>query len=360
MNSPLQYDSYLELERLLACQHLASDAHGRPAHDELLFIVTHQAYELWFKVILHELESVIRLFDAERIEGGAVCIAADRLERVTRIQSLLIEQMKVLETMAPPDYLDFREFLFPASGFQSLQYRLIETRLGLKPEQRLLYNQFAYHTRVPVAHQDILKKAEEQPSLYSLVERWLERMPFVASGEFDFVRRFSEAVTNMIGNERETVLADASLDEKRKQVQLEELERTTETFGSLLSSELHEEMLRTGRRRMSHKASISALMIFLYREQPALHARYRILSLLVSIDTLFTTWRYSHSLVVHRMLGRKIGTGGSSGHHYLVSTAENHKVFTDLMEISTFLLPHIALPALPPRLVRDLGFHHSI
>jgi tryptophan 2,3-dioxygenase len=120
----LTYGDYLELSDLLSLQHLRSDP---PVHDELLFIVVHQAYELWFKQLLFELESVRdRLFadDGER--------ARHYLTRVHAIERVLIEHIEVLETMSPQDFLDFREHLAPASGFQSAQFREIEFLSGLK------------------------------------------------------------------------------------------------------------------------------------------------------------------------------------------------------------------------------------
>jgi tryptophan 2,3-dioxygenase len=120
----LTYGEYLELPELLSQQRLRSDP---PVHDELLFIVVHQAYELWFKQLLFELESVRdRLFadDGER--------ARHYLTRVRAIERVLIEHLEVLETMSPQDFLDFRDHLAPASGFQSAQFREIEFLSGLK------------------------------------------------------------------------------------------------------------------------------------------------------------------------------------------------------------------------------------
>ncbi len=118
----LSYASYLQLPELLSLQAGRSNA-----HDELLFIVVHQAYELWFKVLLHELEAVRSSLDADDLPE-----ARHFLRRVKVIEQLLIEQVEVLETMRPPDFLDFRSELAPASGFQSIQFREIEFLSGLK------------------------------------------------------------------------------------------------------------------------------------------------------------------------------------------------------------------------------------
>src|ERR671919_2470795 len=120
----LSYGTYLRVPELLSLQTLLSDP---PAHDELLFIVVHQAYELWFKELLFELESVRHL-----MTGGELPRARHFLERVHVIERLLVEQIPVLETMTPQDFLEFRSNLSPASGFQSIQFREIEIVSGLK------------------------------------------------------------------------------------------------------------------------------------------------------------------------------------------------------------------------------------
>ncbi|HEV2216171.1 MAG TPA: tryptophan 2,3-dioxygenase family protein [Candidatus Dormibacteraeota bacterium] len=118
----LSYGSYLKVPELLSLQQLLSDE-----HDELLFIVAHQVYELWFRVVLHELEAVRSDMDADDI-----FTACHQLRRVSVIEKLLVEQIGVLETMSPQDFLAFRHKLAPASGFQSVQFREIEFLSGSK------------------------------------------------------------------------------------------------------------------------------------------------------------------------------------------------------------------------------------
>src|SRR6186713_1609023 len=137
---PVYYSDYLHLDSLLNSQKPKSEEFGYKAHDEMLFIIVHQAYELWFKQILHEIDSVNRMFRDEVVDEKSIGIAVSRLHRVTEIQKLLIEQLRVLETMTPLDFLEFRDFLIPASGFQSFQFRLIENKLGLSDEKRIQYN----------------------------------------------------------------------------------------------------------------------------------------------------------------------------------------------------------------------------
>jgi tryptophan 2,3-dioxygenase len=118
----LSYGSYLKIPELLALQHALSSE-----HDELLFIVAHQVYELWFKVVLDELEAA-----RARIDADDIFFARHHLRRVYVIEKLLVEQIEVLETMSPQDFLAFRSKLAPASGFQSIQFREIEFLSGLK------------------------------------------------------------------------------------------------------------------------------------------------------------------------------------------------------------------------------------
>ena len=126
---------------------MQSALHGRPAHDEMLFIIVHQAYELWFKQILWELDAVLATFRGSRVPEEALGQAVLRLGRIVEIQRVLIQQVDVLETMTPLDFLDFRDDLIPASGFQSVQFRLIENKLGMRRGDRLQLNDAPYTSR---------------------------------------------------------------------------------------------------------------------------------------------------------------------------------------------------------------------
>ena len=124
----LYYTDYLELDKILNSQHPKSDNKT----DELLFIVIHQAYELWFKQIIHELDSIRGIFDTDHIQdnAGEMSIAVYKLKRVVKILEVLNSQVGILDTMTPMDFLEFRNLLLPSSGFQSLQFRIIEAKLG--------------------------------------------------------------------------------------------------------------------------------------------------------------------------------------------------------------------------------------
>jgi tryptophan 2,3-dioxygenase len=346
---PVDYAEYLKLDRLLSSQSPKSLEYGQPAHDEMLFVIVHQAYELWFKQILHELDSVLALFRADSVDERSIGVALARLARVTEIQKLLVDQLRVLETMTPLDFLDFRDFLVPASGFQSLQFRLIETRLGLRAEHRALASS---------ERQAVLQSAEAAPSLFALVERWLERTPFLETPGFAFWASYGRAVDAMLAGDRRTIESNPTLSDDDKTREIAALDRTALSFAAVLDEATHQTLVAEGQRRLSWRATKAALFIHLYRDQPILHLPFQFLTTLVDVDELLATWRYRHALMVHRMIGTKIGTGGSSGHQYLLGTVERNKVFGDLYNLSTFLISRSALPPLPPEMERRLGFHY--
>jgi len=125
-DAPLSYNKYLRVRELIDLQTcLSSPAH----HDELLFITVHQAYELWFKQVLHEIDATLRLMNEDRTGEAALA-----MRRVVEIEKLLVSQIHILETMTPISFLGFRDELNPASGFQSMQFREIEFASGLKHE----------------------------------------------------------------------------------------------------------------------------------------------------------------------------------------------------------------------------------
>ena len=158
------YASYLGLDELLASQHPRSDP---PHHDEMLFIIQHQATELWFKLVIHELDAAIGFVRADELEASFKVLA-----RVKHIQSLLLHQWDVLATLTPSEYVQFRHVLGTGSGFQSVQYRTVEFMLGNK-DARLVH----MHRHDPTAQQT-LQAALEAPSLYDEFLRHLARRGF--------------------------------------------------------------------------------------------------------------------------------------------------------------------------------------
>src|SRR3984957_1148172 len=174
----MHYSDYLQLEKILGAQQPESDKAGVHAHDEMLFIVIHQAYELWFRQLLYETDSVIDLLGQPTLNDDSpeLQTIVHRLSRCVTILKVLVQQIDIMETMNPMDFQDFRDLLRPASGFQSVQFKLLEARLGLKYEHR-----FGQHYSLSQLRQDEIDRiraAENAPSLLNLLNNWLERMPF--------------------------------------------------------------------------------------------------------------------------------------------------------------------------------------
>jgi tryptophan 2,3-dioxygenase len=356
---PVYYGDYLNLDLLLGSQKPLSNQGGKPAHDELLFIITHQAYELWFKQILFELDAVLEDFSGKTVAESSVSRAVSRLSRIVEIQKLLVDQLRVLETMTPLDFLDFRDALTPASGFQSFQFRLIELKLGLSDDRRAAFEKSPYFSRLDEADRKIVLAAGKTASLFTLVERWLERTPFTRLGDFDFWREYRKSVSAMLDRDAATISANPTLTETDRERELANLAGTRASFDALLDPERHALLVREGTWRLSHKATLSALLIELYRDRPILHEPFRLLEKLVEVDEQFAIWRHRHAIMVHRMIGTKIGTGGSSGQQYLHKAAGQNRVFGDLFNLSTFLIPRSSLPKLPKKVAAALGFAHE-
>ena len=145
MTDKISYSSYLHLPKLLDSQYLESGKKGKEVHDEMLFIIIHQVYELWFKQILHELDSVINMFKGNYVREQNLGLVVSRFNRIIEIQKILVNQISILETMTPMDFLEFRDLLTPSSGFQSAQFRLIENKMGMLVNDRIKYGKQRYN-----------------------------------------------------------------------------------------------------------------------------------------------------------------------------------------------------------------------
>ncbi|MGH3997333.1 MAG: tryptophan 2,3-dioxygenase family protein [Pseudonocardiaceae bacterium] len=356
--APPYYWDYLKLDQLLGSQRPVTARRGEAAHDELLFIIVHQSFELWFKQILFELDAVLEVMAGAVVPEKEMGEVVARLVRITVIQRLLLDQIDVLETMTPLDFLDFRDELIPASGFQSVQFRLIENRLGLRPSYRLNAGKSLYLRVLSDQHVRWLEASHQQPSLLDQVTRWLERTPFLHFGDYDFWRSYQDAVQEMLAKERRVIAGHPNLEDDDRAERLATLEQTEAGFAALFDRERYAELVARDQRRLSHQAFLAALLINLYRDEPIFQLPFRLLTALIEIAEGLTTWRYRHALLVHRMIGRRIGTGGTSGHAYLEATARKHRVFSDLFDLPTFFIPRSALPALPTEVTEQMGFRY--
>lgn len=344
----MSYGDYLQLDTLLDCQKPVSNMKAEsPVHDELLFIVVHQAYELWFKQIIHELDSIREMLTIEELgmDERKVLLLISRLNRIVQIQRLLRDQIMILETMTPLDFMEFRDYLAPSSGFQSLQFRLIENKLGINKTHRIRYNYQDYSKAFDSEDGKQLKESETTPSLLSLVQGWLERTPGLEENGFNFWGKYRNSVQAMLDDMEAE--AEAEEDEEVRASLLKEVKKQADHFDSIFSEERHNQLVARGERRFSHKAMQGALMIYFYRDEPRFNQPFQILQLLMDIDSHLIKWRYNHLMMVQRMIGSKMGTGGTSGYQYLRSTvSDRYKVFVDLFNLSNFLIPRDRIPPL--------------
>ena len=265
----LSYSSYLKVSELLELQQPQSIP---PHHDELLFIVVHQTYELWFKELLHDLDAVVANLKAAAARPAShdeVYEAARLLRRCTEITRVLVEQFTILETMLPTHFLAFRGLLEPASGFQSEQFREIEFLCGLKDEKML-----RYHRPTPEAYQKLRRRLEE-PSLHDVFFAALKAM-------------------GKVGVTRD----DAAPKEKFE-----------------------------ARARAVHS---------LYKDEGHNRDWIDVCERLTEFDELIVSWRLRHIQLVERIIGIRMGTGGSAGASYLKLTLEK-KFFPELWEARTLL-----------------------
>ncbi|MHC3125835.1 tryptophan 2,3-dioxygenase [Brevundimonas sp. GN22] len=259
----ITYAGYLSLDALLNAQNPRSDQ-----HDEMLFVIIHQTKELWLKQILHEVALAQSL-----IRAGNLVPAYKSLARVSRIQSVMTQSWDILATMTPADYLRFRGDLGSSSGFQSDQFRRLETMLGLKDPRFL-----RFHVERSEAHAALVA-AIEAPSLYD-----------------DALRQLS--------------LAGVPVPE-------EVLNRDVSQ-----SYEPHE--------------GVEAAWLEVYRNTEKWWPLYQLAEKLVDLDDALLTWRHKHVVTVERIIGRRQGTGGTDGVGYLVETLKR-RCFPELWSLRTKL-----------------------
>ena len=256
--------------------------------------------------------------------------------------------------MTPLDFLDFRDFLFPASGFQSAQFRMIEIRLGLTREARSNYAGKPFDDTLDETDKARVAAAERGPKLIDQLDRWLSRTPFVHRPDYDFSREYRNAVKRMLEDDASRVRANAAMSPEQREAEAGRIEGSLKEFQAIFAPEPGPSPWR-----MSRAAVQAALFIVVYRDRPVLQQPFRLLAALMNVDELLTLWRYRHALMVQRMIGLKTGTGGSSGHDYLARTAERHRVFGDLFTLSTYLIPRSALPPLPQEITRRTGLSYD-
>ena len=339
---PVHYGEYLALDQILNAQQPESYKPGEtPAHDEMLFIIIHQAYELWFKQILHEVDSVMERMAKPPLNDNSNDMQAvvHRLKRVVTILEVLVHQVDILETMTPMDFLDFRDLLRPASGFQSWQFKIIEAKLGLRFEKR--HGQEYYISQLNPKEVNWIREVEQAPTLLQQINQWLERMPFLQD----------TAIWDDISSS-DTHSFWASYLNIYKQSLSPAEENNLDYFKQIFF-----ESNSDTERSLSPAACRSALFIMLYQGYPALELPFQLLQTLLDIDHQMAAWRARHINMVRRMIGSRVGTGGSTGAGYLQGALEKHYIFREVAQLSSFLIERKKLPALPSTLTQKLGYH---
>jgi tryptophan 2,3-dioxygenase len=344
MPSPVHYSDYLQLDKILNAQFPKSDKNPPAAHDEMLFIVIHQSYELWFKQLLFEVGSVndIMLKPSLNDNSPELQTVVHRLSRCISILRVLVHQIDIMETMTPMDFLDFRDLLRPASGFQSVQFKLLEATLGLKYERR--YGQAYYLSQLKEEEINTVKEGEAGKSLLQLVNSWLERMPF-----FEEMENWKDFVST--GYEENIPIYWTTYRASLKKSLADVESANLEAFDNLFMKDNIDHQL-------SAKANRAALFIMLYRGYPVLQLPFQLLNNLLEIDEQLSTWRYRHMNMVHRMIGMRIGTGGSTGKDYLKAALDKHYIFKEIAMLTSFLIERKTLPLLGDAMERRLGFVH--
>ncbi|NDY94505.1 tryptophan 2,3-dioxygenase [Wenzhouxiangella limi] len=261
----LDYRAYLGLDRILSAQNTLSDP---PHHDELLFIIQHQTSELWFKLIIHELRAAMRHLAADDPDP---CLKI--LARVKQVQQQLFSQWAVLETLTPSEYVQFRNVLGEASGFQSFQYRLVEFLLGNKNGSVIALFDHDEQART------LLAEALDRPSLYDEFLRFLSRG----------------------GHPVPARLVD-----------------------------------RDWSRAHRRDPGLVPVLLEIYRQPQRFWTEYALCERLVDVEESFQLWRFRHLKTVERIIGFKSGTGGSSGVGFLKQALEL-TFFPELMDVRTRL-----------------------
>ena len=354
----MYYRDYLEIEKILSAQNPESFKPGNtPAHDEMLFIIIHQAYELWFKQILFELDYVMAVFKKSNIDDNSedLNLVRHRLNRIVKIFDLLNQQVDILDTMTPLDFLAFRNLLTPASGFQSKQFRMIEARLGLVMDARFNKDYYKRTNEGGFEKQDYnsINDIEGQENLLSLINKWLERMPFFKEEywkDYQPVTRIDENKIPFWSDYR-NIYNNSLTEREANKIQdfdytfLDKRDNLTDDQVASLQSSLSSQAMKAG------------LFIMLYRDFPVFQTSYQILDALVEIDHQMSTWRHKHLVMVRRMIGMRMGTGNTSGSGYLEGALNKHYIFKDISALSTFLIERRKLPKLPAELIKKLSYN---
>lgn len=350
------YWDYLKLDELLGLQNGLESEDGQIASDELHFIVVHQVYELWFKLILRETRLARDHLAAPRVPEETVPQVVHHLGRVNEILKLAGDQFRVMETLTPQDFLDFRDKLVPSSGFQSFQMREIELLLGLEETQRVRIGEAdpLDHIR-RVAEGSLggaqawkrIEHARREKTLRAALHDWLHRTPIQASSPSDptddavvdaFMGEYLEGYRSLREQQTEELIAAGAGSSEVLRARSSDDVQRARAF-------LFAEDVGASERERAKRIRAGIVFIESYRDLPLLAWPRLLVDAVVELEELLVLWRTRHARMVERIIGRRVGTGGSAGVDYLDQTLQ-YRIFVDLWSVRTFLLPREALPAL--------------
>lgn len=359
MNEPdMYYSNYLQLDKILDSQHPISFKNDNyAAHDEMLFIIIHQSYELWFKQVLFEIDYILKVFLKEKINDNSedLNLVLHRLNRIIKVFQLLNQQVNILDTMTPLDFLEFRNLLIPSSGFQSTQFRLIEAALGLQMQNRHKKDYYKRKNAGGFTQDDYNKinQKETAENLLQLINKWLERMPFFRNEFWQFYTAVSNenSIDHVFWNDYRYIYNEGLTEKESNKI----IDFDYALFNKVAEG-ADEEALKMLRNNFSAAALRAALFIMLYRDFPVFQTSYQIINALIEIDNLLSNWRHKHLVMVRRMIGMRVGTGNTSGADYLQGALSLHYIYRDLSNLSTYLIERRKLPKLPDELIKHLSF----
>ncbi len=355
---PTTYWDYIRVEDLLGLQAgIEPDERGL-ANDEVMFITIHQIDELWFKLAIRELASVRDVFAQPRVPEQSLSAAVRGLRRIAKIFAHASAHFELMETMTTRDYLAFRDKLSPASGFQSAQLREIEIVLGLDDAARIPLGHEGSYRRALLnpdgtesrASQRVAARLEDRPTLAEAVREWLYRTPIDGStpgrGDDDaIVTRFVDAylAAYRAENERGRELAQH---DALTPADAERLDARYRAAADSTASFLRAEDADAAQRGRVRRIRAALVLIEGYRELPLLAWPREVVDAIVALEQAFVIFRQRHARMVERIIGRRIGTGGSAGVDYLDQTALKYRVFHDVWAVRTLQIRRAALPPL--------------
>lgn len=348
------YWEYIRVEELLGLQSGLAADEAELTNDEVLFITVHQVFELWFKLILRELRFLRDFFHQELVHEQELSRAVASLRRVVTIYRRCVDHFEVVETLSTRNYLSFRDKLTPASGFQSAQMRQIEIVFGLDDFQRVGWEAGESYLEALRAHDGsespALRRVLDEKrgvTLKQAVDEWLFRTPIDGFGPAKreagqalerFVAGYEAAHAAEIERTRALAVARA-----RRPEDTAALSARFDEEKRRLSAFLHPSAPEGGSRRARIRAA--ALFIMQNPELPLLAWPREVLNGLVELEQGQLVFRQRHARMVERVIGRRVGTGGSSGVDYLDKTALAYRVFEDLWTLRTFQIQPAANPA---------------